>query len=196
MRVAEDADSWASTAATAGAVRSAVVVPRVQDRAEHGSPLSRDDYEVSCPELDQLVAAALEVDGVYGSRMTGGGFGGCTVTLLEAGAADRAKKHIQVHGRKAPGWGATINNKRLTEICQGDTQGHSTGTLELSLLSHLGLVEPIHGPESVDATELLQAVQYCASHRALPRDFVAWRKGLEKCRGSFRVAKSIHRKVI
>ncbi|XP_002190125.5 galactokinase [Taeniopygia guttata] len=55
----------------------------------------RDDYEVSCPELDELVAAALEVDGVYGSRMTGGGFGGCTVTLLEAGAADRAQQHIQ-----------------------------------------------------------------------------------------------------
>ncbi|NXH15947.1 GALK1 Galactokinase, partial [Bucco capensis] len=55
----------------------------------------RDDYEVSCPELDELVAAALEVDGVYGSRMTGGGFGGCTVTLLEAGAAARAQHHIQ-----------------------------------------------------------------------------------------------------
>ncbi|NWI03245.1 GALK1 Galactokinase, partial [Tichodroma muraria] len=55
----------------------------------------RDDYEVSCPELDELVAAALEVDGVYGSRMTGGGFGGCTVTLLEAEAAERAQQHIQ-----------------------------------------------------------------------------------------------------
>ncbi|XP_032858266.2 galactokinase [Tyto alba] len=55
----------------------------------------RDDYEVSCPELDELVAAALEVSGVYGSRMTGGGFGGCTVTLLEAGAAERAQHHIQ-----------------------------------------------------------------------------------------------------
>ncbi|NXL75166.1 GALK1 Galactokinase, partial [Leptocoma aspasia] len=55
----------------------------------------RDDYEVSCPELDELVAAALEVDGVYGSRMTGGGFGGCTVTLLEAGAAERAQQHIK-----------------------------------------------------------------------------------------------------
>ncbi|NXK91070.1 GALK1 Galactokinase, partial [Formicarius rufipectus] len=55
----------------------------------------RDDYEVSCPELDELVAAALEVDGVYGSRMTGGGFGGCTVTLLEAGAAEKAQQHIQ-----------------------------------------------------------------------------------------------------
>ncbi|KFZ64757.1 Galactokinase, partial [Antrostomus carolinensis] len=71
------------------------VMSRVQDRADHGSSLSRDDYEVSCPELDELVAAALEVDGVYGSRMTGGGFGGCTVTLLEAGAAERAQHHIQ-----------------------------------------------------------------------------------------------------
>ncbi|NXK51976.1 GALK1 Galactokinase, partial [Chauna torquata] len=55
----------------------------------------RDDYDVSCPELDELVVAALEVDGVYGSRMTGGGFGGCTVTLLDAGAAERAQQHIQ-----------------------------------------------------------------------------------------------------
>lgn len=61
----------------------------------------RDDYAVSCPELDQLVAAALEVDGVYGSRMTGGGFGGCTVTLLVAEAAERAQQHIQVHHSKA-----------------------------------------------------------------------------------------------
>lgn len=42
----------------------------------------RDDYEVSCIELDELVEAAREVDGVLGSRMTGGGFGGCTVTLV------------------------------------------------------------------------------------------------------------------
>lgn len=55
----------------------------------------RDNYEVSCPELDELVSAALEVDGVFGSRMTGGGFGGCTVTLLQAYATERAVKHIQ-----------------------------------------------------------------------------------------------------
>jgi galactokinase len=44
------------------------------------------DYEVSCDELDFLVDRALEVDGIYGSRMTGGGFGGCTVTMLRADA--------------------------------------------------------------------------------------------------------------
>jgi len=47
----------------------------------------RDDYQVSCEELDFLVDAAMAVEGVYGSRMTGGGFGGCTVTLLPAEAA-------------------------------------------------------------------------------------------------------------
>lgn len=46
----------------------------------------RDDYEVSTPELDALVEIAMGVEGVYGSRMTGGGFGGCTVTLLRASA--------------------------------------------------------------------------------------------------------------
>ena len=47
----------------------------------------RRDYEVSCPELDFLVDAALAVPGVHGSRMTGGGFGGCTVTLVDESAA-------------------------------------------------------------------------------------------------------------
>ncbi|KAJ0060340.1 hypothetical protein NL108_010090, partial [Boleophthalmus pectinirostris] len=55
----------------------------------------RDLYEVSCPELDELVVAALEVEGVFGSRMTGGGFGGCTVTLLQANAVDRTISHIK-----------------------------------------------------------------------------------------------------
>uniref|UniRef100_A0A8C0JTN1 Galactokinase n=1 Tax=Canis lupus dingo TaxID=286419 RepID=A0A8C0JTN1_CANLU len=55
----------------------------------------RDDYEVSCPELDQLVEAALSAPGVYGSRMTGGGFGGCTVTLLEASFTSQVMQHIQ-----------------------------------------------------------------------------------------------------
>lgn len=62
----------------------------------------RDNYEVSCPELDMVVNAALEVDDVLGSRMTGGGFGGCTVTLLKASAVDATIKNIKEKYRKNP----------------------------------------------------------------------------------------------
>lgn len=55
----------------------------------------RDDYEVSCPELDLLVSLAGEVEGVFGSRMTGGGFGGCTVTLARAEAIDTLVAHLE-----------------------------------------------------------------------------------------------------
>uniref|UniRef100_A0A1A9WLR7 GHMP kinase C-terminal domain-containing protein n=1 Tax=Glossina brevipalpis TaxID=37001 RepID=A0A1A9WLR7_9MUSC len=48
----------------------------------------RDDFQVSCPELDVLVDAAINCPGVLGSRMTGGGFGGCTVTLVQRSAVD------------------------------------------------------------------------------------------------------------
>jgi galactokinase len=44
----------------------------------------RDDFEVSCRELDVMVELAREIDGVYGARMTGGGFGGCTINLLQS----------------------------------------------------------------------------------------------------------------
>jgi galactokinase len=52
------------------------------------------DYEVSCRELDFLVDTALGVAGVLGSRMTGGGFGGCTVTMLRPGAVPRFRSEI------------------------------------------------------------------------------------------------------
>jgi galactokinase len=48
----------------------------------------RDDYEVSCAELDFLVDAALKIPGVYGARMTGGGFGGCIVAMMRPEAAE------------------------------------------------------------------------------------------------------------
>ncbi|MCR4908126.1 MAG: galactokinase [Lachnospiraceae bacterium] len=46
----------------------------------------RDDYEISCEEIDFLVEKAWELDGVVGSRMTGGGFGGCTVSIVREDA--------------------------------------------------------------------------------------------------------------
>jgi len=52
------------------------------------------DYEVSCAELDFLVDSAIGIDGVLGARMTGGGFGGCTVNLLRDGAGQRFREEI------------------------------------------------------------------------------------------------------
>ena len=49
----------------------------------------REDYEVSCPELDLLVRIAVSCPGVYGARMTGGGFGGSTVQLVRAEAVEQ-----------------------------------------------------------------------------------------------------------
>ena len=54
----------------------------------------RDDYEVSVPELDACVEAARGVHGVFGARMTGGGFGGCTVTLVAAVAVEELARAL------------------------------------------------------------------------------------------------------
>ncbi len=66
----------------------------------------RDDYAVSCAEIDTLVALAHSVPGVHGSRITGGGFGGATVTLLERNAVARFQEavgagYLEAHGREA-----------------------------------------------------------------------------------------------
>lgn len=66
----------------------------------HASHVSlRDDYEVSCRELDIMVKAARQCAGVWGSRMTGGGFGGCTVNLVQTEAvaafqSDVSRKYL------------------------------------------------------------------------------------------------------
>lgn len=48
----------------------------------------KDDYEVTCPELDELVFAAWDHEGVIGSRMTGAGFGGCTISIVKDAFVD------------------------------------------------------------------------------------------------------------
>ena len=75
--------------------------------ASHES-LARD-FEVSTPELDQLVAAAVGTPGVVGSRMTGAGFGGCTVSLVEVERAPEVREEVlrryaDASGRSPRGW--------------------------------------------------------------------------------------------
>lgn len=55
----------------------------------------RDDFEVSCSELDLMVELAGQAKGVYGTRMTGGGFGGCTIALVQAGCVEAFQRTIQ-----------------------------------------------------------------------------------------------------
>ena len=54
----------------------------------------RDDYEVSCKELDEMVEIASAQRGVIGARMTGGGFGGCTINLVETGAVESFRRSV------------------------------------------------------------------------------------------------------
>ena len=63
----------------------------------------RDDYEVSCEEIDILVNLAWEIEGVVGSRITGGGFGGCTVSIVKNDIVDRFIETIDVEYEKKVG---------------------------------------------------------------------------------------------
>jgi galactokinase len=68
----------------------------------------RDDYQVSVAELDALVDAARAVPGCHGSRLTGAGFGGCTVSLVEVAAVERFRKEVAAAYQAATGREATI----------------------------------------------------------------------------------------
>jgi len=60
--------------------------------ASHAS--MRDDFEISCDELDTIVNLAIPCLGVFGARMTGGGFGGCAIVLVEADHAESVTRVI------------------------------------------------------------------------------------------------------
>ena len=75
----------------------------------------RDDYEVSCKELDLVVAIAEDIryrGGVYGCRMTGGGFGGCCVALVKADAVESISKKIAADYKAEIGIEAAIFSSR------------------------------------------------------------------------------------
>jgi galactokinase len=69
----------------------------------------RDDYQVSCPELDLLVDLALAQPGCQGARLTGAGFGGCTVNLVEAPAVEAFSRSMMSAYQKRAGRPAAIH---------------------------------------------------------------------------------------
>ncbi len=70
-------------------------------RESHSS--LRDDFEVSCEDLDLMVDLANKSEGVVGARMTGGGFGGCTVNLVKAESVDSFRQNVSDGYRQATG---------------------------------------------------------------------------------------------
>jgi galactokinase len=72
----------------------------------------RDDYEVSCQELDIMVQLAMQQPGVLGARMTGGGFGGCTINLVNATESD------QFCQRVAEGYQVATGHRPDIYICE------------------------------------------------------------------------------
>jgi galactokinase len=75
----------------------------------------RDDFEVSCPELDLLVTLAQEIGpaiGVFGARMTGGGFGGCTVSLVETGRVAAIAEKMSTQYERQTGIPPTVLTSR------------------------------------------------------------------------------------
>ena len=74
----------------------------------------RDLYEVSCPELDALVEAAAETPGALGARLTGAGFGGCVVALIERDAAASVTAALQASFR------ARFGREPAVEVFGGD----------------------------------------------------------------------------
>ncbi|GHO84855.1 galactokinase [Dictyobacter formicarum] len=69
----------------------------------------RDEYEVSCAELDALVDIAREVPGVLGARMMGGGFGGCTINLVRGDAVDSLRQAVEQQYPERTGRQASID---------------------------------------------------------------------------------------
>lgn len=75
----------------------------------------RDDYEVSCRELDVMVEIASAERGVLGARMTGGGWGGCTVNLVEGPAVETFKRNVASGYLAKTGLSTTIYVSRASE---------------------------------------------------------------------------------
>ncbi|MGH6922713.1 MAG: galactokinase, partial [Propylenella sp.] len=68
----------------------------------------RDDFEISCREVDAMVELNAAAAGVHGARMTGGGFGGCTISLVEADAVESFREKVAEGYRAATGLEAQI----------------------------------------------------------------------------------------
>lgn len=103
-------------------VRGAVAALRTGDLGILGRLINeshdslRDDYRVSCKELDVIVESSRGVAGVYGARMTGGGFGGCAIVLMKPGSEGRVREAVARGLREC---GVVEPRMFVTRACEG-----------------------------------------------------------------------------
>ncbi len=90
----------------------------------------RDNYQASCPETDTLVELAMQQHGCFGARITGGGFGGCTVNLVAAEHASQFVRMVREQYRQATGIEAEIYLSRASA---------GAGPLSLEEVSHVAV---------------------------------------------------------
>lgn len=91
----------------------------------------RDDFEVSCRELDLMVEIASVQCGVHGARMTGGGFGGCTINLVEADAAKEFQERVGIEYEAKTGLRSEIH------ICEASEGAEAVGPRGIEIRSNL-----------------------------------------------------------
>ena len=118
----------ARTLATAEALEAGDYATVGQHMSASHSSLDKN-FEVSCPELNALQQISLSYPGpgVYGSRMTGGGFGGCVITLVEKGTEDAVMEHIREEYRKVGG----VDCRPFASVaCGGAVGGRAGGVME------------------------------------------------------------------
>jgi galactokinase len=78
----------------------------------------RDLYEVSCPELDAVVELATAEPGCHGARLTGAGFGGCAIALVEAAAVEAILRSV------AAGYQARTGRETTPFVCHPSAGAH------------------------------------------------------------------------
>ncbi|HAF15050.1 MAG TPA: galactokinase [Blastocatellia bacterium] len=87
----------------------------------------RDDYEVSCSELDLMMEIANKAEGVFGARMTGGGFGGCTVNLVQSDSVASFKEVV------AKGYAKATGREPEIYVCTAAQGAERVGSTDSSL---------------------------------------------------------------
>jgi len=123
----------------------AVAALRAADVAEFGQLMYRshaslrDDYEVSCPELDLLVDLASRAPGCLGARMTGAGFGGCTVNLV------RAEMAVQFAQQVASGYHERVGITPEVYVCRASEGAGEMAVAAMAQAAHPSDSRPCRG---------------------------------------------------